>query len=32
VALPLVALVAIGAGVQLAHLYVAPGKPLSELF
>jgi mannosyltransferase len=32
VALPLVALVAIGAGLQLAHLYVAPGKPLSELF
>ena len=29
---PLVVLVAIGAGIQLAHLYVAPGRPLSELF
>jgi mannosyltransferase len=29
---PLVALVAAGAALQLAHLYVAPGKPLSDLF
>jgi mannosyltransferase len=29
---PLLALVAAGAGLQLAHLYIAPGRPLSELF
>ncbi len=31
-AIVLVALAFAGAGVQLAHLYVAPGKPLSALF
>ena len=30
--LTLIALVALGAGLQLAHYYVAPGKPLSSLF
>lgn len=30
--LVLVALVAVGAGVQLAHYYIAPGRPLSSLF
>jgi mannosyltransferase len=32
VSVPLMALVAACAGLQLAHLYVAPGQPLSELF